>query len=166
MRLIRVRFTVRRLMIAVAVVALNFGLIRGAETLNENRSDVFLVLPAYALVPSLSLLIVAAVYAVQGLVKRRQAPPFATGYLLLGGVVTFAVCLDFATQMFAAFSTIVREPDPILEESPLYDRLSDLVTIAEFALPQVASALIGGWLAARYGLRIVLSARDMPSKFS
>jgi hypothetical protein len=167
MRLPRVRFTVRRVMVAVAVVAVNLGLIREAESLTGcDGSIVFVLLSAYALVPSLSLLTVAAVSVGLGLVKRGQAPAFSTGYLLLGGLASFVMCLGLATQVFIPlFCVTVTSPDPIPAPtpSPFEEGCGYILTLAMFALPQVAPALIGGGLAARHGLTIVLSGRAAPT---
>jgi hypothetical protein len=154
-----VKLTVQRMMIVVGVVALNCGLIRGAEDLTANHSSLFVLLPAYALVPSLSLLTVAAVNVGLGLLKRGQASAFPTGYLLLGGLVSFAACLALATQMFILFTVEVRDPDPIQDTSLLNGRCGDVLEIAAWALPQIALALIGGGLAARHGLTIVLGQK-------
>lgn len=159
MRWPRVRLTVRRIMVAVAVVAADLSLIRGAEALTASGSFLFVIMPAYILVPSLSLLAVAAVSVGMGLAKRGQAPPFSTGYLLLGGLASFGVCLTLATQMYWLFTVTVRDPDPIPDDPLLKGVLGDVLEIAIFALPQVIPALIGGGLAARFGLTIVLRGR-------
>src|SRR4051794_19869679 len=99
MRFPRVRLTVRWLMVAVAVFAVDLGLIRWAGEPSNRK-----VLPSYdalgalseVLAPSLSLLAVAAVNAGLGLARRGRASPFATGYLLCGSLAAFGVCLDFA----------------------------------------------------------------------
>jgi hypothetical protein len=162
MKLPRVRFTVRRMMIAVAVVALNFGLIRGAEELTRLNSGL-VILSAYALVPSLSLLTVAAVNAGLGLVKYGKASAFSTGYLLLGGLVSFGICLDLATQSFILDAITVT----IINDSPASETtsniwLSYILLILAFASPQVIIASIGGGLANRYGLTIVRAVRSKP----
>jgi hypothetical protein len=159
-----VKLSLRWMMVAVAVVALNFGLIRGAKVLTDSGCSLFLLLPAYALVPSLSLLTVAAVNVGLGLVKRRQAPRFATGYLLLGGLVSFGVCLALATQAFMLFAVTVRNPDPTQDPSLLNEVVNDFVMIAMLALPQIASGLIGGGLASWHGLTIVLGGHAIPPK--
>lgn len=163
-RLTCVRFTLRRTMVAVAVVAVNLGLIRGAEDLAAHNSSfysLFVLLPAYALVPSLSLLTVAAMRVGLGLVKQGHAPPFPTGYLLLGSLVTFGVCLALATHVFMLFTVSVIEPEQ--SRSPMTEKFLDILTIMILSEPQIAIALIGGGLAARYGLTIVLGGRVRPA---
>jgi hypothetical protein len=156
------RFTVRRLMVAVAVVAVDFGLIRGADELTTLNSG-FVFLTAFAFVPSLSLLTVVAVNAGLGLVKYGKAPAFSTGYLLLGGLVSFGMCLDLATQSFifnAITVTVIDDnPAPV---SSWGTWGSEFLLMVMLALPQVIPALIAGGLATRYGLTIVLSGRALP----
>ncbi len=162
MRPPRVRLTVRGMMIAVAIIAVDFGLIRGAEALAVAHSFMImaLVIPAYALVPSLSLLAVAAVSVGLGLVKRGQSPPFSTGYLLVGGLISFGMCLALATQVYyMLFAVTARTPDPIQGPSLWEVALGCALEIAIYALPQVVPALIGGALAARYGLTIARGGR-------
>ncbi len=164
MRPPRVRLTVRGMMIAVAIVAANFGLLRGAESLAAADSSLILalVIPAYALIPSLSLLAVAAAGVVLGLVKGGQSPPFSTGYLLLGGLASFGMCLALATQAYMVLAMIVITPEPLHGLSQWEVALGHALEIAIFAVPQVVPALIGGGLAARYGLAIVLGGRATP----
>jgi hypothetical protein len=162
MRLLRERLNVRRMMVAVAVVAVNLGLIRGALDLTAQNTSLFVVLPAFALGPSLSLLTVAAARVGLGLAKHGQAPPFSTGYLLSGSLASFAVCMALATQMFMLFAVTIR--DPIEESALVTDKLAvgDVLTITILAMPQIGIALIGGKLAARHGLMIVLVGRVRP----
>jgi hypothetical protein len=148
------------MMVAVALVAVNLSLIQMAEDLTADNCMVSALLPAaLVLVPSLSLLTVAAVSAGLGLVKRGHSPPFSTGYLLLGGLVSFGVCLDMATQTFWLLTVTVREPDPLQAPSHFEELCSTVLMVAMSALPQIALALIGGGLAVRYGLTIVLRGR-------
>jgi hypothetical protein len=157
MRLPRVRVTVRRLMVGVAVVAVNFGLIRGAEDLTIDSPTLYVVLPAYALVPSLSLLAVAALSAGLGLVTRGRASPFATGYLLLGGPAFCVACLAVAMHLPTYF--VFEILGPAMGRPPLGDRFADVLMTVVMACSQVLPALVGGSLAARLGLTIVLSGR-------
>jgi len=141
----------------------NFALIRGTEGLTVEGSAYLAVL-AYAFVPSLSLLTVAAVNAVRGLVKCGQAPPFSTGYLLLGGTASFGVCLALAPMTFTLFVSVPYcVPGHVQESSLLEDLWNYGQLIAMFALPQVVPALIGGGLAVRYRLAIVFERSCHPS---
>jgi len=163
MRMTRPRFTVRRMMIIVMVVAVNFGLIRGAE---ESGMMVF---TAYTFVPSLSLLTVSAVHVGIGLVKHGKASSFLTGYLLLGGLASFGMCLDLATQesfIMAAMSSIARYTSSIVgpnfdDRAMFGNRFMDLMVIFTWSLPQIILAFIGGGLATRYKLMIVLGDRTL-----
>ena len=159
MRLAPVRLTVRRMMVAVAIVAVDLSLILGAEALTARDFPLFIAIPAVALVPSMSLLAVAAVSVGTGLAKRGQAPPFSTGYLLLGGVMSFGMCLALATQTYMLFAVTVITPDPIRDDSLWNGVLAAVEEFAILTLPQVIPALIGGALAARYGLTIIRSSR-------
>jgi hypothetical protein len=166
MRIPRVRFTVRRMMIAVAVVAVNFGLIRGADELTKahGHNDGLLLFVALTILPALSLLTVAAVDVGFGLVKYGQAQSFSTGYLLLGGLVSFGICIDLATQSFildAVITTSIGSPGVAYLFSS-GEWFADVLLVFVFALPQVILAMIGGGLAKRYGLTIVRSGRAIP----
>jgi hypothetical protein len=151
------------MMIAVAVVAADFGLIRGALDLTAHNTTLFVILPAFALVPSLSLLTVAAASVGLGLARHGQAPAFSTGYLLSGSLASFAVCMGLATQMFMPFAVAIT--DPIQESALVTDKLAvgDMLAITILAMPQISIALIGGTLAARHRLTIVLWGRARPT---
>jgi hypothetical protein len=153
------RFRLRTLMVVVAVTAVSLAMIRGAERLNADVPYLFIAFPAYVLVPSLSLLAVTAVNVGLGLAKRGQASPFATGYLFLGGLMSFAMCLALATQMDYLYAVTDRDPDPVQGASPSDSRYGDALEIAMLALPQIASGLVGGGLAVRYGIRMVRGGR-------
>jgi hypothetical protein len=153
MRRPTLKFTLRHMMVAIAVLAADLGLIRGAMILTDQHSSLFVLLPAYALVPSLSLLTVALASVVLGLLKHRRTPPFATGYLLMGVLTSFGMTLALAVQAYWIFAVTVREPE--LDLSPWVAGLSDVMLVGLLGLLQVVPALIGGVLAARYGLTIV-----------
>src|SRR5438132_6818617 len=178
MRLPRVRLTVGWMLVAVAVIGLDFGLVRGAYQADEREPCTSsLTLPALIFVPPLSLLFVAAVSVGLGITRRGWASPFATGYLLLGGLASLGVCLDFAAgtnQLPGLLAFIKGVLDPSLAlgvpetrvTSPshsVFDGwVGDILLIAICALPQFAFAMIGGRLACRYGLASVLRGRARP----
>jgi hypothetical protein len=166
MKLPRPRFTVRRMMIAVAVVAVNFGLIRGTKELKDARGahdNGLLLFAAYTMIPALSLLTVAAVDVGFGLLRCGKTRSFSTGYLLLGGLVSFGICFDLATQSFVLDAVTVTITDDRPDPTSLLGKWSaDMMLIFVFALPQVIVAMIGGGLADRYGLMIVRNVRAMP----
>lgn len=178
MRLSRVRPTVRWMLGAVAAISLDFALIRGAYQADESEPCTSnLTFPALIFVPPLSLLTVVAVSAGLGVARRGWASPFATGYLLLGGLASLGVCLDFAagTQQLHHLLNLVKGVlDPSLAPGVPETRLTsprhsvldgwvgDLLFVAICALPQFAFGMIGGSLASRYGLAIVLRGRAIP----
>jgi hypothetical protein len=178
MRQSRVRLTVRWMLVAVAVIGLDIGLIRGASQADEREPCTSsLTLPALIFVPPLSLLFVAAVSAGLGIARRGWASPFETGYLILGGLVSLGVCLDFAAGThqllhLLAFTKGVLDPSlaPGIPETRLTSPtcsvldgwVGALLFVAICALPQFFFALIGGWLASRFGLAIVLRGRPIP----
>lgn len=152
------RFTTRRLMVLVAVVAVNIGLIRGVDIWAADPGLPFGLL-AYALVPPMSLLVVAAARVRIGLAKRGQAPPFSVGYLLVGGLVSFGVCLAFATQTIWLLIETVTVPVPVPVPSAWEETFDEIFLIALLTLPQMVLALVGGVLSARHRLTIVLEGR-------
>ena len=83
----------------------------------------------------------AAVSVGVGLVKRGQAPPFSTGYLLLGGLASFGMCLAFAVQAYMLFAVTVIVPEPIqadpLWKTWLYGLLEILILAAAADRPGV-----------------------------
>ena len=146
-------------MIAVALVAADMGLILGAEALDASLGSFVIPMTAFVLVPSLSLLAVAAWNVGTGLVRRRQAPPFSTGYLLVGGLVTFGMCLALALQAYMLFAVTVTTPNPLPEPSAWDQGLAIVEAFAITTLPQIVPALIGGVLATRLGLTIARGHR-------
>jgi hypothetical protein len=125
-------------------------------------------------VPPASLLFLAAVSVGVGISRRSYASPFATGYLLLGGLASLAVSLDFAagTNGFLALLPSIRglldpslapgvpESRITLPSHSVFDGwLGDILLVGVCALPQLAFGMIGGGLACRYGLAITVSRR-------
>ena len=163
MRLPRMRLSIRRMVMAVAIIALDFGLIRGAYEADARSPCVsHLTLPALFFVAPLSLLTIAAVNAGLGLWRLGRASPFTTGYLLLGGLASLGVSLDLAAETYLLLRvTIDRDPAPVPEPSS-FGWVGDVLDLAIFPLSQVAIAMIGGGLAARFGLAFVLSGRAAP----
>jgi hypothetical protein len=168
------------MLVAVAVVGLDLALIRGAYQADEREPCTSsLTFPALIFVPPLSLLAVAAASAGLGVARRGWASPFATGYLLLGGLASLVICLDFAAgthQVPHLLNHVEGVLDPSLapgvpearltspRQSVLDGWVGDLVLVAICALPQVASAMIGGGLASCYGLTIVLRGPPRPQR--
>jgi hypothetical protein len=152
------------MLVAVAVIALDFGLVREAYEIDDcEPCTSHSTLPALVFVPSLSLLSVAAANAGLGLARRGWASPFATGYLLLGGLASLAVCLDFAAGTYLLFgmaTVLDRSASP--GHSILDGWLGVVLIIAVGAMSQIAFAMIGGGLASRYGVAIVLRGRPRP----
>ena len=165
MRLPRLQLSVRWMVMAVAIIALDFGLIRGAYEADARSPCMSnLTLPALLFVPPLSLLTLAAVNAGLGLWRLGRASPFATGYLLLGGLASLGVSLDLAAGTYLLlWVTIDRDPAPVPEPSVFGWVGTILLDLAILPLSQVALAIIGGGLAARFGLAVVLSGRAAPS---
>src|SRR5690349_13800027 len=115
------RLTVRWLMVAVAVVAVDFGLLIAAP-----YSNGFVGILVEELVVPVSLVIVSAAKVAIGLVKHGRASAFATGYLLTGGVAGFLVCSVLAVQEFWLIEWLPfldvwssAEPPPVSEECAL-----------------------------------------------
>jgi hypothetical protein len=159
MRLPRIRL--RTLMVAVAIIAVNFGLARWGEEVDARSNCVFLAATNQVLAPSLSLLTVAVAAIAVALVRRGQSSPFATGYFLLGGLASFAVCLVLATQMSDGLIlrlTGIVGPNGLEPDGSLLWR-DKILDSAACTLPQVVLGLIGGGLAVRFGLSFVLSGR-------
>jgi hypothetical protein len=157
----------RWLLVAVAVLAVDLGLIRWTDDLASRRHLAYYAVIAglaRLIAPSLSLLAVAAVNAGRGLARCGRASPFATGYLLCGGLVTLGVSLDMAAHGFffdMAVQTYVRLL-PTISFGPFDGWVDHALWITAYTLPQIAFALVGGALATRYGLALVLSRPTNP----
>lgn len=172
MRLPAARLTVGQFLGAVAVIGLDVGLVRAAQEADLCEPCMSrLTLPALVFVPPLSLLFVAATSAGLGIIRRGWASSFSTGYLLLGGLASLGVCLDFAagTNLLAAIEAYIEgvlDPSraPGVPETLVRSRsysvfdgwAGEVLLIAICWLPQVAIAMIGGGLACRCGLAVVL----------
>jgi hypothetical protein len=172
------RPSLRMTLLAVAVIGLDLALIRGACQADESEPCTSsLTFPALIFVLPLSLLAVAGVSTGLGVARRGYASPFATGYLLLGGLASLGVCLDFAAgthQLPRLLNLVKGVLDPSLAPGVPEARLTsptqsildgwagDLLFVAICALPQFFLAMIGGGLASRYGLVIVLRNRETP----
>jgi hypothetical protein len=155
MRVSRARLTVRGLLLAVAVLAFDFAVIRKASEKDINDPcSLDQTYPALAFVPSVSLLGVAAVHSGLLLWRRGETPPFATGYLLGGGLSTLGVSLAFAMMEPIDFVSALLKS--VLVASPLSDFRDELL-LAAMILAQFVAGLIAGALAVRHGLGIVLS---------
>jgi hypothetical protein len=166
MRLPRVQLKVRWLLVTVAVIGLDFGLVRGAAQIDESEPCTSsLTLPALMFVPPLSLLSVAAVNAGLGLARCGRASSFSTGYLLLGGLASLAVSLDLASgqNLLGLGSDVVCRMLGELEGQSCLDGWSGtMILVVVCDLPQLALALIGGGLASRYGLTIISRGQLVP----
>jgi len=150
------------MMVAVAVTALDFGLIaRAVEVEEENPCTSFIAFPAMVFVPSMSLIAVAALNSIYRLARCGRASPFATGYFLFGCLGSLCLCLDLAAHTNLLFSlTAFLDPAPGPNGSVSDRWVGDLLSILIYALSQVAIALIGVLVAARYGMQLVLSGRN------
>lgn len=160
MRLPRVRLTVGQLVGAVAIVGLDIGLVRAAYVADQCEPCLSrLTLPALVFVPPLSLLFVAAMSAGSGIIRRGWASSLSTGYLVLGGLASLGVCLDFAAGTnlllgLEAYIEGVLDPSraPGVPETLVTSRspsvfdgwAGDILFVAVCCLPQVAIAMIGG----------------------
>ena len=144
---------------AVAVSGLNFGLVRGACDADEREPCTsHLTLPALIFVPPMGLLFVTAVNVGLGIGRRGSASPFATGYLLLGGLASLGVCLDFAigTNLLGGpLAYIEGVLDPSVAPGVAEIRLTsssrsvfdgwvgDILLVLVYGLTQIASAMVG-----------------------
>jgi hypothetical protein len=160
---------------AVAIIAMDFGLVRGAYQADARSPCMSnLTVPALIFIPPLSLLAAAAVSVGLGIARRGWASPFATGYLLLGGLASLGVCLDLATgyHVFDYMTEIVegvfdpsRAPGaPEVRMTSASESVFDgwvglLLFLAICWLPQITFAVIGGMFASRHGLTIVSRGR-------
>ncbi len=153
------RFRLRTLMIAVVVAAANLGLVRAAD---NPAIDEHLLETAYVLVPSLSLLAVAAASVGVGLATRGQSRSFCTGYLVAGSLASFAMCALLATQQLLEWFNVMEDRIPRGWREYLNNGAGFFVALAIFALPQIAPALVGGGLGTRYGLTMGLGGRSAP----
>lgn len=158
MPLPRVRWTMRWMMIVVAVVAVNFAVLRLADEQGSSLG-VEMVEAFFLFSPPLSLLAVAAASVVVGLVKRGRAPGFSTGYLLIGGLASLLACLAVATQLLTFLYELLGERKILVDQFLMAGGYGELVLLVVFVFLQIAIALFGGALAARLKLTIVCERR-------
>ncbi len=161
LRLPRVRLSLKWMMVAVAITALDCSLLREVYTSSAHSCiGQEIVLPAFTFIPPLSLLGMTAASAGLGLLKRGRVEAFATGYLLTGTLATLGLSIAY----------IMRDPVwaylELLES--IWDRLpsgeGSYYTVVTLALmfPQIVAGLAGGGWAARHGLTIVMTSRLRP----
>lgn len=178
MRLPRVQTTVRGIVLAVAIICVDLAIIGRALRADESEPCTSsLVFPSLIFVPPLSLLALAAFSITLGVARSGRASSFATGYLLLGGMATLGVCLDFAMGSGLLFH-LVRLAEGVFDPSlapgvpealltsprqPVLDDGSrELMLLAICSLPQFAFAMLGGALASRFGLEISRRHQEPP----
>jgi hypothetical protein len=165
------------MLVAVAVISLDLAMIRGAYQVDESEPCTSgLTFPALIFVPPLTLLTLAAARVGLGVVRRGRASPFATGYLLLGGMSSLGVCLDLVAgtgllsglqaHIQGFFETLrapgVPEARMTTVGRAMFDGWpGDILLIVICALPQLVFGVIGGALASRCGLAIVRTSRKM-----
>ena len=167
------KIKVSSLIVAIAIVGIDIGLILGAQRIvieqgphTEGRFGVL----AYIFCPALSVLALSLISIVSGLVRERKSPAFATGYLFAGTLASFLICLDLAGDSFlyVLFQWIIDTDNRLFaleQEYPLLDQrfslfgspFLDLVLIFVFFAIQFGCGLVGGLLARRYGLMIAFS---------
>jgi hypothetical protein len=151
------QLTILRAMVIVAIIAIDFGAVRAFFT-EQSLPHVVAVLILGAL-PMTNALVV--VYLISG--RRRSYSPFLSGVKAAGAV---ALMISIASICWSS-EAVERLTSPLVQ--PLVDDLRRrphpswwdiaiiyLLDAALFTLPQLAFALLGGYLLRR---RVVLRAR-------
>jgi hypothetical protein len=146
------RFRIAWVMVFVAVAAINFAAVR-LELDHHNEFGEMLVLGA---MPMASVLAVGLLFGL----RRPDRRPYLFGFTLFGAMaLVFSVILNvfFREATLVPYVSLFLEPLwPIigLARSVVWISAAYSIAVGVLTLPQVAFALIGGFLLRRYGVTI------------
>jgi hypothetical protein len=152
------RLRIGRVMIAVGIIALNFGVIRAVTDL-ESR---FVFLLSVLVLPMANILAIGLLLAF----LRPQRRDFLRGFELFGlialiCVVGLAMVVEGLVTLYLAppmalFEATIGPPPPIRQNWPTYPFLVGFCFFSVWATwPQLAFAVIGGFLSRRSGAAMV-----------
>jgi ABC-type Na+ efflux pump permease subunit len=165
------RFRINWLMGCIALVALNFGVMRLLDGLGHrqaalNHSDRFLKVTQHWVVGGLPMLNTLGIVLVIGL-RRRGSHRFVWGFVLFGAIAlalyVAAVGLYFdeieqaGHDLFRPIVAALANGQTVLSAGR-FQMLICIVAVA-FFLPQLAVALVSGFLF-RFRLRVFVERRD------
>jgi hypothetical protein len=156
------RLRIGWVMIAVGIIALNFGVIRAVTDL-ESR---FVFLLSVLVLPMANILAVGLLLAFM----RPQRREFLRGFELFGLVVLMCVVglamvaeglvTFYLAPPMALFEATIGPPPPIRQNWPTYPYLVAFSFLSVWATwPQLAFAVIGGLLSRRSGAAMVRPRR-------
>ena len=142
------RFRIAWAMVFVAVVAVNIAAVRAA-------ADAHSITGALLALGAMPMAIVLAIGVLVGY-QRHGSRPFLLGFELFGAIALalFAVLAAFFTQKFLGFYLAIFV-DPLSKiVGPDLHFIHILVAYVALGFPQVAFALIGGFLSRKYRIAI------------
>jgi hypothetical protein len=162
------RLTVRRMMVAVAMISLNIAALPwlmealqrfGLYTIGVAEMTAILMIP----LPGLAL----------RLATSGKIGGFPLGFEVFGwaGVSAYLACLVFAPESFSAYSEWVYRPlwraigpSHAQESIEATDRVSNLLMgmtdLFVYTAPSAVLASLGGWLFHRLGVEVIVRRRD------
>jgi ABC-type proline/glycine betaine transport system permease subunit len=168
-----IKFSLKTMMAAILIIGVNLGLV--VVLYKAEDPTLFLVVIVYAGIPSLTLLALALAKVASGLWRQGKSPEFSTGYLLAGSIATFGIMIaisdhyrfidimgygsEWMEWIFPSSSWSMHRRPGFLDEAIFLS-----ISLVKFALPQIVPALIGGGLAARYGLAMILCRHNSTSE--
>jgi hypothetical protein len=153
------RFRIAWLIIAVAIAALSFGAIRG---LMDQRGDET-VLPILGILPMVSILAVGLLICW----RHPGSRPFLLGFEAFGtSAMVFYVVMAISTgdELLEPYLDLLLEPlmETVGRNWPsAYMPTAFSLAAVMLALPQVAFALIGGFLSRKFMITVRISRRPI-----
>jgi hypothetical protein len=148
------RYRLNRLVVLIALAALNFGAIRALyydlrTGMNANRLDVF----ALGVLPMANVLAVGILIALW----RRRSRPYLQGFLAFGSValVLYLIVWTFFADEWVRFYVFLvlnplRKVVGYLEPPVINSIFYSVAVVVLLGWPQLAFALIGGFLSRRF----------------
>jgi len=164
----RPRFPIAGMMAAVVAVAINLAVIRSIEWTKPDTMAHFFF--ACGVMPMASVLILVALMSLPDLVRSGRLSPFVLGFEAVGWAVVFAfvTCYSIASPILLAYAEgIGAYTRPVFiryfaDPPPWVGMALELgLGAVIFSLPQLAVALLGGWLTRKFGLTVRFERRGM-----
>ena len=150
------RFRIASLMVAVAIAALDFGMIRALSVV-QRSPYVLLVLGVLPMANVLPVILLTGQ-------RRRENRPFRLGFVSFGAMALalfVAVTWFFPHEMAILFSPLLGYVIKIIGSGRplLSDAAQALALVVTVGLPQVVFALIGGFLSRKFMIASRISKR-------
>ena len=153
------RYSISGLMAMVLILALDFGAVRallGGPLFVPDLSDLLI----YGALPMANILAIGSIYLLKSRLDHRGGRPALAGFVIFGmaALLLYLGCSLLATHMIhegvgAVLRAMGLYPGPIFLAG----------AVALLLLPQLALALLGGWLGRTYKVRlkIVIERRSL-----